>query len=246
MKRDALLTSLHPAFFRNCPAEVTVLSACKEIPSGSAFLPGDPVHLADAAERFDRIFLHTDPYPASGKVRGTEAFSCYVTDYLASLERQFNTEFLFLPSCSRSAAQNGRSFTSVQLYLQSCAITGRKAASEYAAWLETASCNTIRTEVDCSRFIISAFGIPLIKMRHAGVPGEAGEGLYRITGGMLAGEGSTPGYFHFLCERKKGIVYTALTSFTPALLRPLYRMTQAPLHEAVMKRYVQRASWKSR
>ncbi|PYZ98154.1 hypothetical protein CR205_06040 [Alteribacter lacisalsi] len=183
MKKEALITALKPADFPQHKGGLSVYSLCP----GTVFVP-DAESLARLVKHYDRVYLDTLPLP-SGRIAGKKELLLYVKHYLEALGEEYETEIIFLSACTASVGTRSRSCggkaTSVQMYRPSVFTASLDHIRHYGAWLEKKSLHTVSAAVTDTHFTISSAGLPLITMKRAAVDGNPGEGLYRITGGLL-------------------------------------------------------------
>jgi hypothetical protein len=139
----------------------------------------------------------------------------------------------------RDAAKPPRFGTcSVQRYRRPAAWNAYDVARAYFRWLPS-DVPLVRTAELEGVFTIFTAGVRTLVLRH--VAGRSSEDLawFEIADGALRGAGQRHGHARFEFRNLLDGAHTlaAMIDFTPALPFPLYRFTQAALHERVMRRF---------
>lgn len=117
---------------------------------------------------------------------------------------------------------------------------------EYMAWLPRFFSNLLRVELSADQRTVSFYLFPLRKalliLQYSRESTSGDAQALDIIGGLLAKEKQT-GWLEFnqVCDRRYTLA--AIHDFVPSLPWPLYRLTQAPMHQFVMTafgRYLRR------
>lgn len=125
---------------------------------------------------------------------------------------------------------------SVQRYPVPAGWTAADVAWAYVGWLDTAV-PLVRVERVDGCAIIRAAGTPVLMLRHAAGRSEPDSFVFEVRDGMLADAAGGPGRFEFRVLLDQSALVASLNDYTPALPWPVYRVTQAIAHGAVMRRF---------
>lgn len=116
-------------------------------------------------------------------------------------------------------------------------------AKEYARWLPKLLRHVLRVTVDAESnltFWLSGVRIPLLILRFSAERSTSDRPLFYIEGGWLAVKepsrnGRSPARLEFRSTPDGGHVMAAIFNYRPRLPWWIYRLTQAPVHLAVMR-----------
>jgi uncharacterized protein YbjT (DUF2867 family) len=113
-------------------------------------------------------------------------------------------------------------------------------AAEYIHWLPILFRTLIRVHRDPAtgivRFELALLRTPLLELRYVDGPADADRRKLHIIGGLLSRTSDT-GWLEFRQVQRRRYTLAAIHEFVPSLPWLLYRLTQAPLHRWVMKRF---------
>ena len=132
----------------------------------------------------------------------------------------------------RPALAVGSNVCSVQRHALPGGWTAKDAAWKYFEWLHGAV-PLVRVERRDGVFQVAAAGLEALLLQHAPGRSTPESCVLEFRGGAFAGQ---KGRFEFRVLAGGGLL-TALIGFEPALPWPVYRLTQAVAHGAVMKRF---------
>ncbi len=124
---------------------------------------------------------------------------------------------------------------SVQRYGLPAGWTARDVALAYVDWLDTAVSLVSVERIDGTAVIRSA-GVPVLILREAKGRSDQTSCWLDVADGLLVG-GEAKGHFEFRQMMDGAHVMAVLRDFEPRLPWPVYRVTQALAHAAVMKRF---------
>jgi hypothetical protein len=146
-----------------------------------------------------------------------------------------------LPAWTRPAADDapGRGdalVCSVQHTRLPAGWSAEQVAWAYVGWLNRAV-PLVRVERIDGCAIIRAAGTPVLMLRHAPGRSEPDSFVFEVRDGMLADAQHGPGRFEFRVLLDRSALVASLQDYTPSLPWPVYRVTQALAHSAVMRRF---------
>lgn len=133
------------------------------------------------------------------------------------------------------AAPPPRGVLSVQRYPVPAGWSARDVALAYVDWLDTAVSLVSVERVEGTAVIRSA-GVPVLLLKEAKGRSDATSCWLDVADGLLVG-GAANGHFEFRALADGRHVMAVLRDFEPSLPWPVYRVTQALAHAAVMKRF---------
>lgn len=125
---------------------------------------------------------------------------------------------------------------SVQRYVRPAGWSALDVARAYFEWLPT-DVPGVRTEVRGDVFRIHGLGVEGLVMRLVPGRSEADSAWLEVADGKLTVRSARPGRLEFRVLLDGATVLAALIGYVPAIPWPLYRASQAPLHERVMRRF---------
>jgi hypothetical protein len=146
-----------------------------------------------------------------------------------------------------STSKSEHHVTSVQAWHEKSQINAERIAKSYFRFLPVWSRRLIQSrQKETSIVALSLFGIELLELEQENkkdLPPEISAWI--IKGGKMAGgKGYARGRLWFIRSGvHPGLVYAALTHYRPSLPWWIYLISQAVIHQAVMKRF---GSWRSR
>lgn len=119
-------------------------------------------------------------------------------------------------------------------------LDARRACAEYMKWLPRATGMTFEVAAAGAGYVVTARGsrVPLLAFARDAQRSTSWCEHLAISGGLLAAPGQR-GFFEFRESRGGASLWTLVHDFAPRLPWPLYRITQAPLHSAVMAAFAQ-------
>ena len=121
----------------------------------------------------------------------------------------------------------------------------QRVAEAYASWLPQLMRPFIRVEVladNSLKFFFAGISKPLLVLTYSATRSNSDRPLFYISGGLLANSKKMEalglrGRLEFRASRSEGFVMAAIYDFCPRLPWFLYRLTQAPIHLWVMRRF---------
>lgn len=125
---------------------------------------------------------------------------------------------------------------SVQRYPRPPGWSAKDVAQAYFEWLPT-EVPGVRTESRGGVFRVHGLGVEGLVLRLVEGRSEADSAWLEVADGKLAVRSANPGRFEFRVLLDGSAVLAALIGYVPAMPWALYRASQAPLHERVMRRF---------
>jgi hypothetical protein len=132
--------------------------------------------------------------------------------------------------------REGLATCSVQRYARPAGWSALDVAKAYFEWLPTDVLG-VRTEVRGGVFRVHGLGVEGLVLRLVEGRSEADSAWLEVADGKLAVRSAQPGRLEFRVLLDGSAVLAALIGYVPAMPWPLYRASQAPLHERVMRRF---------
>jgi len=140
------------------------------------------------------------------------------------------------PAAQASKERAAGLVCSVQRYPVAPGFTAADVAWAYVAWLGRAVPLVRAQRVDgCA--IIRAAGQPVLMLRHAPGRSERDSFVFEVRDGVLTDTAGGVGRLEFRVLLDRSALVASLQDFAPSLPWPVYRMTQAIAHGAVMRRF---------
>ncbi len=113
-------------------------------------------------------------------------------------------------------------------------------ATEYMTWLPILFRTWIRVHSDLAtgivRFEFAPLGAPLLELQYVDAKASDDRRKFHIIGGLLSRTSDT-GWLEFRQVEQRRYTLAAIHEFVPSLPWFIYRLTQAPLHRWVMRRF---------
>lgn len=125
---------------------------------------------------------------------------------------------------------------SVQRYPLPKGWSARQLADAYLDWLP-GQLPTVSVHTVAETTAISAFGTRVLVLRRIDGRCEADSVVFEVADGALVRRGQPDARFEFRVLLDKTNALTALIGFEPQLPWPVYQLTQALMHERVMRRF---------
>jgi hypothetical protein len=125
---------------------------------------------------------------------------------------------------------------SVQRYPLPAGWSAERLATSFLGWV-SGQVPAVRVASSAGTSVVSALGARALLLRHA--PGRSEEASYvlEVPGGALVRRGGALARFEFRVLLDGVTAMVSLVGYPPSLPWPLYRLTQAALHEHLMKRF---------
>ena len=136
----------------------------------------------------------------------------------------------------QAGPRDGLLVCSVQRYAVGGAWTAQKLARAYLDWLP-GQVATVRVTSSHGASTIHAFGSRALMLRLDEGRSEAQSVVYDVADGALVSRGLSGARFEFRVLLDGSSALSALIGFEPSLPWPVYHVTQALMHERVMKRF---------
>ncbi len=137
---------------------------------------------------------------------------------------------------ARAAKEPTHLNCSVQRYVRPAGWSALDFARAYFTWLPS-DVPTVKTVERAGAFTIDIAGVRALVLRH--VPGRSSDDLawLEVSNGALVRRGGGLGRFEFRVLLDQVTVVASLVGYESALPFPLYRFTQAAMHERVMRHF---------
>jgi hypothetical protein len=125
---------------------------------------------------------------------------------------------------------------SVQRYARPQGWSAERLATSYLQWLP-GQVPTVGVELVGETAAITAFGTRALVLRHAAGRSEPDCHSFEVADGALVRQGTFDARFEFRVLLDGTSAVTSLIGFQPRLPWPVYQLTQALMHERVMRRF---------
>jgi hypothetical protein len=134
------------------------------------------------------------------------------------------------------SAREGLLVCSVQRYPLPQGWSAERLAKGYLEWLP-GKVATVRVSSTTDTSVIHAFGTRALVLRQVPGRSEPQSCVFEVADGALARRGAFDARFEFRVLIDGSAAMVALIGFEPALPWPLYHVTQALMHERIMRRF---------
>lgn len=155
-----------------------------------------------------------------------------------AVKRTFSAPFSFTLPRLLTSIKNLNEVRSIQRLPLPVGESAEQVADRYLKWLPhfLRPFLVVRKNGDCSEYQLRGFKIRLLSLEKDHELSTKDRQLFRVTSGLLVASGNR-GRFEFRESYNGEFLIVALHNFHPALPWPIYRFSQAIVHQFVVKRF---------